>query len=211
MVHINTPGAQRRQARRAARQAAFLDAAQHILETEGAQALTIARLARELGVAVGGLYRYFDGKDALEAALQVRAIDAFAPLLDTHLDQATDPLDAVHRIHRAWRDFGDRSPALFALADQSLSSPEQTLSDDAALHVEQAIRAVLERCDRVLEAAVGEGELAPGPTRLRTLALWAAVHGVAHFRKRDRLLPEDQHSDKVAKVLIDGLLAGWSA
>jgi AcrR family transcriptional regulator len=180
------------------------------LETEGTHALTIARLAREVDVAVGGLYRYFDGKDALEAALQVRAIEAFAPVLLDHLDRARDPRAAVHAVHAAWRAFSDHSPALFALADQSLSNPERTLSDDAAREVELALQGLLLRCDQVLEDAVTAGLLAPGETRLRTLALWAAVHGVAHFRKRDRILPADQQSGRVAALLIDGLLKGWA-
>ena len=210
MVHTSTPGATRRQARRAARQVAFLDAAQLILENEGPQALTIARLARDVDVAVGSLYRYFDSKDALEAALQVRAIEAFAPVLQAHLDQAPDPRAAVHAIHTAWRSFSEQAPALFALADQSLSKPEHTLSDEAALKVEQALQALLATCDRVLDDAVEAGLLAPGETRLRTLALWAAVHGIAHFRKRDRILPPEHHSERVATVLIEGLLAGWA-
>ncbi len=209
MVHTSTPGAQRRQARRAARRTAFLDAAQHILETEGASALTIARLAREVDVAVGGLYRYFDGKDALEAALQVRAIEAFAPVLAAHTDQA-HPRAALQGVYAAWRTFRETSPALHALIDQSLSNPKQTLSDDAAREVELALQPLLAHCDGLLEHAVATGLLAEGPTRLRTLALWAAVHGVSHFAKRDRILPAWQQSDRVAALLLDGLLAGWS-
>jgi len=45
---------------------------------------------------------------------------------------------------------------------------------------------------------VAAGTLAPGDTRLRTLAVWAAVHGVTHFRKRDRILPANLAAERVA-------------
>lgn len=210
MVHASTPAAQRRQARHAARRADFLDAAQRILATEGRAGLTIARLAREAQVAVGGLYRYFDGKDALEAALQVRAIEAFDGILREHLAQTPDPRRAVHGVYQAWRAFAEQSPALHGLADASLSSPQQTLSDAAARRVDAGLQTVLDRCDQVLRDAADAGVITRGQTRLRTLALWAAIHGVTHFRKRDRILPADQHSDRVAQALIDGLLDGWA-
>jgi AcrR family transcriptional regulator len=209
MVHTSTPAARRRQARHQVRRAAFLDAAQRILETEGRQALTIARLAREADVAVGGLYRYFDGKEALEAALQVRAIEAFSLVLGAHLNGISSPRDAVFGVYEAWQIFAVASPALHALADQSLSSPQRTLSDAEARRVDLALQAVLVRCDQVLQEAMQAGVLGPGEIRLRTLALWAAVHGVTHFRKRDRILPESQHSERVARVLIEGLIVGW--
>ncbi len=77
--------------------------------------------------------------------------------------------------------------------------------------MDQALQGILERCDQVLLQAVQGRELAPEATRLRTLALWAAIHGVGHFRKRDRILPRELHSQQVARVLIDGLLVGWGA
>ena len=53
----------------------ILDAAMSLMATEGYEVFTIARLAKELDYAVGALYRYFKGKDAILAALQVRVVD----------------------------------------------------------------------------------------------------------------------------------------
>ncbi|HEY1098892.1 MAG TPA: helix-turn-helix domain-containing protein, partial [Myxococcota bacterium] len=59
-----------------------------LVAEEGLDALTIQRIAGAIGASVGGLYRYYDGKDALLTALQQRAITAVAE------DQATDVSNA---------------------------------------------------------------------------------------------------------------------
>lgn len=207
MVHEVSPSTTRRQRQRARRTRHFLDAAQRVLERDGADGLTIARVAEGADAAVGTLYRYFDGKDALLAALQVRAIRAFAQRLDADLERATDPLAALRAAARAWRTFATAEPSLFALLDTSLSDPNPNLSDDAAREVEAALAPVLLRLEHTFADAASRGLLAPGDAAVRTRALWAAAHGATHFRKRDRL--GGPSAERVAEALIDALLHGW--
>ena len=44
---------------------ALLGAVERIVAAEGAEAVTTTRIAVETGVAVGTIYRYFDGREAL--------------------------------------------------------------------------------------------------------------------------------------------------
>ncbi|MFT7579966.1 MAG: AcrR family transcriptional regulator, partial [Myxococcota bacterium] len=59
----------RRAQRRETRKQEMLDAAMGIVLDEGIEALTIARIAARLDAAVGALYRYFPGKEALIVGL----------------------------------------------------------------------------------------------------------------------------------------------
>jgi AcrR family transcriptional regulator len=208
MVHETNPAEQRRQRQRERRVRHFLDAAQVVLERDGSASLTIAAVAAQADASVGALYRYFDGKDGLLAALQARAIEAFEDHLADATREATCPLARLRAAARAWRTFADADPSRFALLDASLSDPSPNLSDGAARAVEAALRPVLDRIASAFADAQAEGLLAPGDPVLRTYALWAVAHGAAHFRKRDRL--GGPGSAAVADAAIDAMLAGWA-
>ena len=47
----------------------------HILDEEGEEALTVARIAEVSGAAVGSIYQYFPNKDAIVAMLYERVLD----------------------------------------------------------------------------------------------------------------------------------------
>ncbi|MBC3916939.1 TetR/AcrR family transcriptional regulator [Undibacterium sp. CY18W] len=57
------------QARSVATVEAILQAAAHILETEGLSACSTNAVARKAGVSIGSLYQYFPSKDAISRAL----------------------------------------------------------------------------------------------------------------------------------------------
>ena len=171
------------------------------------------KLAKAADVAVGGLYRYFENKEALVAALQVRASRSFVDFVDQRIEEMDneDPLTVVLIIVRSWQAFSLESPEEHFLLDSSLSAPEVLLSDEDALEVAQGLRPVFQRCATALGEADRLGLLGRGDPQLRTHALWAAVHGVGHFTKRDRILPERLHAERVREELVQTLLIGWGA
>src|SRR3984885_3998030 len=57
---------------------------------EGAAALSLRSIARDLGMAPSALYRYFDGRDALLSALILAAYEALA----TEAERAADLVEA---------------------------------------------------------------------------------------------------------------------
>ncbi|MCA9491624.1 MAG: TetR family transcriptional regulator [Myxococcales bacterium] len=181
-----------------------------LVADDGIDALTMPRLADAADAAVGGLYRYFSGKDALIAGLQVRAGEAFVAFLDERWDAQAAPLARVRSVVEAWPAFARAEPQKHALLDASLSDPRALLGADDAAAVAQAIAPALERCAVALREAEEQGALAPGDAELRTHALWAAVHGAGHFAKRDRLVPERLRASEVRRELVETLLAGWA-
>ena len=55
---------------------------------DGAAALSLRSIARDLGMAPSALYRYFDGRDALLTALILTAYEALAAEAERAADQA---------------------------------------------------------------------------------------------------------------------------
>lgn len=74
--------------------ARILDAADHVIAERG-PAMSIADVARSLGVTRQTVYRYFPGTEALLVATTLRSADGFLERLAAHLAGTTDPATAV--------------------------------------------------------------------------------------------------------------------
>src|ERR687885_2593545 len=74
---------------------AIHQAAQAQLVTEGAAALSLRAVAREVGMAVSALYRYVPSRDDLLTELVVAGFTAHADAAERALRAAGDPVAAV--------------------------------------------------------------------------------------------------------------------
>ncbi|MFJ8632295.1 TetR/AcrR family transcriptional regulator [Streptomyces sp. NPDC093568] len=103
------------QARSRARLARVLQAAERVLISEGAQALTTTRIAAEAKVSVGSLYQYLPDRDAiidalaagyfarLEAAMDDLVRAATAERLDDPVGVLIDAFAAIYRTEHGFR------------------------------------------------------------------------------------------------------------
>jgi AcrR family transcriptional regulator len=81
------------QARSRARLGRVLDAAEELLERQGADAFSTTAVARVAGVSVGSVYRFFPDKEAIVEALALRYWSDFADLVAGVADSdGQDPL-----------------------------------------------------------------------------------------------------------------------
>jgi AcrR family transcriptional regulator len=89
--------------------AEILDVAGAHVARDGAAALSLRAIARDLGMAPSALYRYFDGRDALLSALILGAYEALATEAERAADRAegavagdAERFAAVPRALRTW-------------------------------------------------------------------------------------------------------------
>ena len=209
--------------RRAGRREQILDAAMALLEREGFAALTVTRLAAELGQSLGALYRHFPGKAGLLVALQLRGIGGLRREVDAALaaerkrlvsKRAPARVAALALVLAALRPFVEgwrRDPTRHRLLDGLLSAPDLLLEDHELREVNAALAPLLEAVAAALEAAVSVGALEPGDGELRARVLWAALHGLDHLRKRDRGEPKRLRSPALAAATLEALLRGFGA
>lgn len=207
--------------RREARRTELLDAAMSIVVQDGFEALTIAHLARKVGVAVGAMYRYFDGKDALVAALQQEAIAALGAHLEerarahaaalAELPPKAQALAKVVMAFVAYLDDARAASRRHRLVDAFVSSPSYTLSEAAAREVDAALQTIFEGIEGRFDAAVAAGALSPGDAAVRTYVGWATIHGLDHFRKRDRIVEPRRQVAALVPAAFGALLRGWGA
>ena len=140
-----------------------VDAAERVLESEGLDAITMRRLASELGIQAPSLYKHVRDKAEIEAALQERA-----------LIQLTDALGAagpdITGLGRAYRAWALAHPGLYAISAQR------------PLHRDRLTPGVEAAAAAPLMAAVS-GNLD------RARALWGLAHGLVSLELAARFPP----------------------
>jgi AcrR family transcriptional regulator len=105
-----------------------IDAAASIADAEGLEAVTLARLATDLGVRSPSLYKHMDSLDALRRGLAVRGlVEIHARLQRAVAGKARD--DALFALAHAYWSFAREHPGLYAA---SLRAPKPGENDLAA-------------------------------------------------------------------------------
>jgi AcrR family transcriptional regulator len=129
---------------------------------DGAAAISLRSIARDLGMAPSALYRYFDGRDALLSALILSAYEALADEAERAADEARgDDLAgrwlAVPRAMRGWAlERPHQWGLIFGTPIPGYHAPEDTIEP----YTRMAVALV-----RPLVAADEEGRLRPGEDR----------------------------------------------
>lgn len=98
---------------------AILEAARALLLSEGQQALSMRRIAQQLGVTPTSLYGYFANKAQLLTALAQELYDGFDVQLETELPW---PLAIEHWLNR-WRDCLSGAPEALFMVGMMATTP----------------------------------------------------------------------------------------
>lgn len=202
-----TPRARRRREKIAEIQ----ETALRLIGEGGLPNLTVVKLAKELGLALGGLYRYYPSLSALVVALQRVALADLAERVEAAGRGVDEPLTRLVAMLNAFVRMPEQSPAPYRLIDDLISAPEIFLADEEAMAVEGDVARVLSFFHRSLSEAAAAQALAPGDAELRTVQLWTALHGVSHMRKRDRLVQPKLRVAQLRYATLRDLFLAWGA
>lgn len=108
-------GLQPARTERTPRATEVIDAAAIILDREGVDALTMRRLADDLGIRAPSLYKHLPDKAALCAALVEGAFAQLGTALHAAVDP-DDPTGSVRSVLEVYRTYGVANPNLYRLA-----------------------------------------------------------------------------------------------
>ena len=96
-----------------------IDAALGVMDSEGLEAVSMRRVAREVGVEAMSLYNHVRDKEDLLAGIQQRVFSEFA--FDADPD---DPYGNGVRVAHAWRDLMRTHPALIEIMAEKHQAPD---------------------------------------------------------------------------------------
>lgn len=142
-------------------------AATDLLELEGADGLSMRRIADRLGIRAPSLYKHFRDKEALAAAIISDGFEQWTERFERAVADARDPLGALAR---AYRDFALQHPHLYRLMTE-----RPLARDRLPAGLEERAAAPL------IHAAGGNADLAR--------AVWAFAHGMAILELNERFPP----------------------
>jgi AcrR family transcriptional regulator len=174
--------------------ARVVDAAARIADAEGLEAVTVARVASELGIKAPSLYNHVAGRDDLISALGVRALQALTEAL-TQASVGRSRDDALQGIAAAYRAYVLEHPGLYSA---TIRAPE---ADDRER--QEAAEKVLAVVYAVLAGYGLEGDDAVHAAR----AVRSGLHGFASIEAAGGFgIPADR--DESFRRMVAALAAG---
>jgi AcrR family transcriptional regulator len=185
---------------------ALVAQARALLEEGGVAGLSLRGVARRAGVSGAAPYHHFRDKEALLGAVAADGFRAFTQALRRGTQSGgRDPELRLRKQGAAYVEFAVGNPALFRLmmgGEHGTGEPDSELKAAGRDAFEQ-LR------DAAAQAAAGadQGE----PRRLRLLALWATVHGLAMLILDRRVDPASYGFKSVrdlAEAMLDEILDG---
>ena len=160
---------------------ALIDAAARLIATEGIAALTLRRVAEEVGTSTMAIYTHFGGMDELRRAVRHEGYARLAADL-ARVETSADPVGDLSLLGRAYYDHAISNPHLYRVMfmEHPLADDDATLG---AQNYEVLVRAV-ERC-------IDAGRFGRDDPRELGREFWAIGHGVIGLQLADLLTPAE--------------------
>ncbi len=154
----------------------LVEVALKLLETEGIEAITLRRIAREAGVSHGAPLRHFAGLSDLRAEVAARGFRLLSDSVDAAhrgLPAGTGPRARLHAAGVAYVRAAVAHPGLFALMfrPDCLDTSNERFLREAGSAFEQLVR--------IVQAAQDAGFEPDAEPRVLAGSVWACVHGLA--------------------------------
>jgi AcrR family transcriptional regulator len=177
------------------------EAAAKLFLEEGEAALSMRRLAAEVGCSPMAPYRHFPDKEALVAAIRARAFDRLADALD---GVAQDNRHRAADIGEAYVRFARENPAAYKLMFD-LAQPDEAAYPELAAAAARGRAAMNGYVRELIEAGV----LAGDPVELGYV-FWAAIHGLVVLDLAGRI-PADPGFEALRRRTLGALMRGLRA
>ncbi len=184
----------------------------------GLEGLTMQKLAAELDLTAGALYRYFASKAEIISALERQVLRDLSERLSSELskpDQVGAPEEAA--IYRLWvcaqfylRLSAER-PEQAGLIAMLLADPRHQVSDEDLPGVSADFIGIFGQLVNQLAAAQRCGALSAGDSRKRALVFWSSLQGVCSLGKLRRIDATFFDPGRAGTELVRTLLVGWGA
>lgn len=169
--------------------------ARELIEADGIDQLSLAKLASELGIKAPSLYRHVASKAELLQAVNVLTNEELVATLMQAVAMLGDPKDRLRAMAHAYREFAHRYPVTYGLAFSNLapeSRPDAGLLEVLALPVQD------------VWAAIFSAEISLAALR----GAWALMHGYVSLELNQQF-QRGGDLDRTFEQIINAYIAGW--
>ena len=186
---------------------AIIDATKAIAEESGAEAFTLREAARRAGVNHRAAYRHFQDKSDVLAAVAEEGFTVLLARIVQTLEgvPASDPEARLLAIARSYVEFASENRGAYRV----MSGPRLNVEANYPT-LEVAITNCLVLVRREIEAGIQRDKLRNVNAFDATLALWAAVHGLATLVITRRVQVRPALVGSLTERLLGDLLSGYA-
>jgi AcrR family transcriptional regulator len=180
----------------------LLDRAGVLLSTEGAAALSLRRLAADVGTSTTAVYSLFGGKPALVRELFVEAFHRFGNHLRA-VHRTDDPGEDLIALGLAYRRSALADPHLYPIMFANILpgfEPDEQVSHEALAALTPLIDAV--------RAGIDGGLFVEVPANTVMLSCWALAHGLVSL-ELNGYAPDGEDAGAAYERALRVNLAGW--
>jgi AcrR family transcriptional regulator len=160
---------------------ALIEAAARLIATEGAAALTLRRVAEEVGTSTMAIYTHFGGMPELRRAVRREGFARLAARSE-HLGESQDPVADLAGLGLAYYQLAISNPHLY----RAMYMEQPLDADDAAAGSEtfNILVATVQRC-------IASERFAPADPGDLATQFWAVGHGAITLQMAQLLTPEE--------------------
>ncbi|HEU5470413.1 MAG TPA: TetR/AcrR family transcriptional regulator [Actinophytocola sp.] len=180
----------------------LLDRAGVLLSTKGAGALSLRRLAADVGTSTTAVYSLFGGKPALVRELFVEAFHRFGSHLRA-VPRTDDPGEDLIQLGLAYRRSALADPHLYPVMFTNTVpgfEPDEQVGQEALAALTPLIEAV--------RAGIAAGVFPDVPATMVVMSCWGLAHGMVSL-ELNGYVPEELDPDAAYERVLRANLAGW--
>jgi AcrR family transcriptional regulator len=182
----------------------LLDRAGELISADGPKALSLRKLAADVGTSTTAVYSLFGGKTDLVSALYTEGFRRFGARMSA-AERTGDPVEDLVRLGVAYRESALADPHLYTIMFTK-SVPGFEPTEETA---EQA-RATLEPLEETILKGVVDGVLADVPPEIIVVSCWGFVHGLVSLELNGNL-PKEFTVSTAYETALRANASGWLA
>jgi AcrR family transcriptional regulator len=160
--------------------AALIEAAARLIATEGVGALTLRRVADEVGTSTMAIYTHFGGMPELRHAVRREGFSRLADYL-AQVGRSDDPVADLALIGRAYYENGIRNAHLYRV--MFMEQPLDAADAEIGLDTFETVIAGIQRC-------IDAGRFTPADATERAVQFWVTGHGIVSLQLANLLTTE---------------------
>ncbi|HET6288252.1 MAG TPA: TetR/AcrR family transcriptional regulator [Amycolatopsis sp.] len=180
----------------------LLDRAGELISADGPKALSLRKLAADVGTSTTAVYSLFGGKTDLVGALFAEGFRRFGVRM-SRVTLSGDPVEDLVRLGVAYRESALADPHLYAIM-----FTKSVPGFEPANETSEQARATMAPLEETIRKAIADGVFADLPPEVVTVACWGFVHGLVSLELNGNL-PEKFTVSTAYETALRANASGW--
>jgi len=190
----------------------ILSKALDVIITDGFTALTMRRLAKDVGMTAPNIYNYFSNKDELFITLTIKGFESLLSKLDSEMRLAKTPITRAQAMLKTYLKFGLENSNYYEIMFTSrtpkyldyVGTAHEILAKqelDVSMLLHQKTMAVLEEI-----AEEKKVELNDTKVKVVLTTLWSLLHGMVSLHNSNNTIYLVDNAETIYDEILDKIL-----